>query len=180
MLIPLGILAVAGASAPVATDAFEFISTTTVASATSAITFSSLPTDYAHLQIRFLGHSSDTNDRQLLLTFNGTNNWNRHEIIGETTSPAASNDLGVSSFELKEALGRSSPEIFGGGLVEIANYTSTTLTKTVRSFSWMYEDDVTYATGISLATAAVTEITLTASAGTIEPNSMFALYGIRG
>jgi hypothetical protein len=180
MLIPLGILATAGAGAPVAIDAFDFISTTTVASDTTSITFSSLPTDYAHLQIRFLGHSSDTNDRQLLLSVNGTNDWNRHEILGDGSSPIASVDNGQSSFELKEALGRSSPETFGGGVVELSNYTSSTLTKTIRAFQWMYNDDVTYTTGINKATTAVTEITLTASSGTIEADSMFSLYGIRG
>jgi hypothetical protein len=177
------------------TTAFDSIATTTVgASSVSSITFSSIPSTYKHLQIRYIVKSSRTGNPldELNLRFNGDSgtNYAQHALAGDGSTVFANNVLNGNNMELGSGfIGDSeSGSQFGVGVVDILDYASTTKTKVVRMIGGVdfngvigsYPGRIGQGSGLWNSTSATTSLTFFSDNGNITQYSSFALYGIKG
>ena len=168
--------------------AYDSIATTTLATATSTITFSSIPSTYTHLQIRILARGSAANVfGSIGFTFNSDTgaNYSGHIIGGNGTSISLSAD--VSSTNMNSGIltgGNAGASMFGGVVIDILDYANTNKYKTIRSISGTDQNGLSllrYASGSWRSTSAVTSITLIENLGSnFAQYSSFALYGIKG
>ena len=166
------------------------IQRTTLSSNTATVTFSSIPSTYKSLQIRYLGRSTTTGTTvgdNLNIQFNsdtGTN-YVYHQLLGNGASATASGATAQASTNFQNALPRNTvtSNIFGVGIVDIVDYANTSKNKTVRS---MYGTDTNGTEGkiylesaLWLNTAAISTITLAPQSNSFLAGSTFALYGIK-
>ena len=170
-----------------ATNSYESISTVTVGSGgSSSISFSSIPSTYKHLQIRFIGKStlSGTSGADFALQFNSdtASNYNGHQLYGDGSSAAAGVTDGTSSLYIGW-IPRAGVTPFGGYVTDILDYTNTNKNKTIRSLGGWDNNGagfVIFRSGLWRSTSAVTSITIIQPSGNIAEGSSFALYGIKG
>jgi hypothetical protein len=173
-------------------SSFESIATAT-ASGVSSVTFSSIPSTYASLQIRILGRNTAaaTSARSAKLRFNSDSatNYNAyHSLFGDGSTVSAesfgtvtdTNGFAVYCFTSSDTDFASA---FGVAIIDIHDYASTTKNKTVRviggsdrngwgrmvlnSFFWNQ-------------TSAINSITLNTDGSNWASGSTFSLYGIKG
>jgi hypothetical protein len=80
------------------TSYFSIATTTVGAGGTSTVTFSSIPSTYTHLQIRYIARGSTTNPEGFILTFNndssGSYGWGNHRLEGNGTAASSGNGGG--------------------------------------------------------------------------------------
>jgi hypothetical protein len=169
--------------------AYESIGAVTVPSGgVASITFGLIPQTYSHLQIRGLHRSSNTGSSNwhALIRFNSDsgNNYTYHGLRGDGSSAiaynAASQSFGLSIISGDDA---NTALSWGGGVVDILDYSSTNKNKTIRTFTGFEENGqgmVELLSSLWMNTAAVSTVTLSISSGTFLQNSSFALYGIKG
>lgn len=164
---------------------FESIATVTASGGETSLTFSSIPSTYKHLQIRYNGRKTTSGITDLVLTFNGDtgNNYSKHWLFtfdggGPYTSTATSN----SGFSVGYLYGDDS-NVTDSGIIDIHDYSSSSKNTTARYF--IGNEKVSTGTttlllgsGAWYNTNAVTSITLSCSS--IQAGSTFALYGIAG
>jgi len=180
-LISLGV-------APV-TSSYESIATVTVGSGgSSSVTFSSISSDYSHLQIRGIARSNQSvTAQELSITFNGvTSGYGRHTLYGTGTS-AVADARGYSdpAYYLQMITGASAgSNTFGTVIMDILDYKNTNKFKTIRSLAG-YDNN---GSGYIFLNSTYFGSTNAISSMTIEPfggynfvqYTQFALYGIKG
>jgi hypothetical protein len=183
MSLILGILAQSAGA--VAGGDYESIATVIVGSGgSSTISFTSIPSTYKHLQIRYNSRSalaSVTDNLYFAFNSDTGNNYNIHQLFGDGASAGASYDS-TGKYPSITA-GNSAPSsVFGAGVIDILDYTNTNKNTTVRALSGI---DVNGSGGYVLLrsllwrnTAAITQLDIT-SGTTWAQYSSFALYGIR-
>ena len=166
--------------------AYESIATTTVgAGGVSTVTFSSIPSTYKHLQLRFMARvSGATSLDNLTMRFNATAGtaYTTHYLQGNGAS-AGSSYVTINGSELY--VGRltganSTSGMFGVGVIDILDYQDTNKLKTTRSLSGQDQNgsgELFYWSGLFNSTSAISEIKLL---NDYAQHSSFALYGIRG
>jgi hypothetical protein len=181
MLIPLGILAAAGSGA----GAMELITTTTLSSVQSSVTFSGIPQDYTHLQVRISAKSTDS-------TAGGTNLRIQSNLAiaaqQQISTIGSGIQGGLTSIATEMRVGgvprSNGPESFGFSVTDILNYSSTTKNKTTRSFSGYIVPatilEVAEFTHVIESSSPLNLLTFTPSTGQLAIGSRFSLYGIRG
>ena len=181
-------------AAPAAATSYESIATQTVGSGgVASVTFSSIPSTYKHLQIRFIGRStvSNVNDGYISMRFNSDSGGNYtflHYLQGDgaTASAGALYTSGWDNIYSSIAAGNTATaSVFGTGIVDILDYTSTNKYKVVRHLSGMDNNGagkVGLGSGNWNTTNAITSITLGANGfgSNWTQYSSFALYGIKG
>jgi hypothetical protein len=168
---------------------YESISTAIVdSSGAASITFSSIPQNYNHLQIRYIGRgSSSTVYSRLRFNSDTSTNYYTHELYGGGGGSLGAQAYSGSSFNAIVLSGQgftSASSTFNGGIVDILNYTSTSKNKTVKILEG-FDANGSGALGLysglwSATPAAITTIEIIISSGTFSQYSHFALYGIRG
>ena len=174
---------------------FESIATATAdASGSATITFSNIPQNYAHLQVRgFIrsDKSADTN-ADLYLYLNGdtsANSYTRHHIRGNgaTASSLGWGNGGSAPVAGEAPAASSAANVFGATIIDILDYTNTNKNTNVRTLhgddqnSGSSASNVWFTSSLWLNTNAVTSLTFTLQASTnFVQYSSFALYGIRG
>ena len=177
---------------PVTPTSFESIATATGTGSSGTITFSSIPSTYQHLQLRWIakGTTTGTDGRQnIAVTFNSTTtNYVSHFLYGDGSAVTADVFLADTSVNLVGAgvrSGTNQTNTHGAGILDIHDYASTTKNKTVRAF---FGNDcnlsnanfgVRLNSGLWINTAAITSITLTGT-DNFTTSTSFALYGIKG
>ena len=83
------------AAAVVDSGAYELISTTILSTTATSVTFSSIPSTYKHLQIRYIARATTGGVANFTMTFNGTSSgYSYHGLYGDGASAAA---LGAAS-----------------------------------------------------------------------------------
>ena len=163
--------------------AMESIATVTVGSGgSSSISFSSIPGDYQHLQIRMLGLLSSS-QQGVWVRFNSdtATNYSAHLLYGNGTSALAASRLSDGGMDAILPYGAN--QVFAG-IVDILDYTSTSKYKTIRTFSGADNNGsgiVGVTSGSWRNTAAVTAIHLSdqLAGGTFGQYTTAALYGVR-
>ena len=152
---------------------YESIATVTVGGGGAAtVTFSSIPTTFAHLQLRMtaLGSGDPT------IKINTTLPTKGHHLVGTGSVVSAEHVYG-DYLDYAYALSASNPSV---GVLDFLDYTNTNKNKTLR---YLYGQDrngsgeVLLGSKLWNSTATISSITITA---TINQYSSFALYGIKG
>ena len=170
---------------------FEAIASVTVGSGGStSITFSDIPQTYTHLELRSFAKDTAqaSGSFNLRMRFNSDSNANYtiHRLFGQGSSASADAFTGQTSTIAGNVAANGYSGVFGGGVCQILDYTSTNKHKTVRALSGA---DVNGTGGYIFFTSggyfpasitAITSITLITDATAIAQYSNFALYGIRG
>jgi hypothetical protein len=171
--------------------AYDSIATTTVgAGGAASITFSSIPSTYTHLQVRFFARSSVR--ERIDLTFNsdtGATQYTAHRLYGVfdgtnmVTASEARTDK--AAIWLMSASGvPTSTSVFAGGVLDVLDYANTNKYKTTRNLAG-YDDNgttgqfITLESGFWKSTSAISSLTMTMASGLFQQYSSFALYGIK-
>lgn len=176
-----------GTPVPPVTNSYESIATVTVGSGgQSGVTFSSIPSTYKHLQLRFMARvTGATTLDNLTMRFNSTAGtaYTTHYLQGNGSGTPSSSYVTINGSELY--VGRltganSTSGIFGVGVIDILDYQNTNKLKTTRSLSGQDQNgsgDLFFWSGLFNSTNAITQIDLLNS---YAQYSSFALYGIKG
>jgi hypothetical protein len=168
---------------------YESIATATSAGSSATLTFSSIPSTYSSLQIRFMSKPTSSGGA-IKMQMNGitTSTYWYHYLIGEGTNAAAGSSGGANnSIFVMDNLTAPVADIFGVGIIDIHDYASTTKVKTIRSFSGTNDnttsngDEIQLWSGKNGATTAVSSITFANTSGqNFASGTVFSLYGIKG
>jgi len=167
---------------------FESIATGTVgASSTSAaITFSSIPSTYTHLQLRMLARA--TASETMSVRFNndsGATNYDNHRMNGNGSSVGSDARINFSAlFVSSRGYGVPSTALIGSAIVmDILDYTNTNKYKVTRTLSGQElntsNSDLEFTSGSWKDTAAVNRIDISINSSTLAQYTHIALYGIR-
>ena len=182
-----GPLSAASASAtPADLAGFESISTVTVGSPVSSITFSSIPSTYKHLQIRYIAR--DTFAASLDYTsfkMNGAStgySWHWLQGNGATVSvPSATSASFIQAGVVTYASALANT--FAAGVLDILDYADANKYKTMRLLNGADLNGsgrAILASGLYQSTTAVTSLSFHSAGTAYATNSSFALYGIKG
>ena len=168
--------------------AFESIASASGTGSNTTITFSSIPSTFTALQVRFtiIGTSSGTDP---YLYFNGDYgspyNYAWHRLIGDGSAVTASGSGGDSGVRLIFGADTSATYPISG-IIDIQQYASTTQNKTVRTFAGQdangtFAGPVGLTSGLWNNTNAVTSLSLILAGGpAYATGTTIALYGIKG
>jgi hypothetical protein len=153
-------------------------------SAPAGLTFSSIPQNFTHLQMRAFSRSTTaTSGVNIPIQFNldTGNNYAVH-YLGGNGSGAFSGVVGTSYSAANggwTAGYNDTSNVFGANIIDILDYTNTNKYKTVRSLSGVDTNGAGLTglwSGLWMNTAAITTIAF--SLGSIAQYSTFQLYGI--
>ena len=177
------------------TDGFFQIATTTLGSATSTVTFSSIPADYTHLQIRASYQTSRVTYPldKIFIRFNSDSgsNYSCHNLKGDgsSASSGAENSTQIVDADSSSTTAASGGETYGGLVMDILDYANTNKYKTTRAMVGFdtngtvagYGGRISNLSGSWRSTSAITSITFTIdNAANFSVDSKFALYGMKG
>ena len=181
----IGIIASSGGAA--AGGDYESIATVTLGSAASSISFSSIPSTYQHLQLRFMIKSGSTNN-DFSIGANGSfaiTNSSSHGLIGNGSSASAGawTSQGYISLTNSPNLVSSFPSSsVGSGIMDVLDYQNTNKTKVFRTL-WGSDQNgagfIALNSGSLNTTSAITQLDLF-NGYNWAAGSTFALYGIKG
>jgi hypothetical protein len=151
------------------------IATTTLGSAASTVTLSSIPSTYTDVILVCAGSASG-DGVALRFTFNSDSgaNYSQTYIEGNGTSASSSRQSSQSYLQLTNwyiSSGSSNSQI------HLQNYSNTTTYKTVLARKTNVETAGANV-GLWRSTSAINSITIVTSSGTISAGSTFTLYGI--
>jgi hypothetical protein len=172
-----------GSFATASTSSYESIATQTVGSGgSSSISFTSIPSTYKHLQVRFIARwsSGTTGEGALRMAVNGTVLNKSHYLLGNGTSASAGAPTGYIA-----SIPEAGESCFAGGVIDLLDYTSTSKNKTTRCLTG-YDNNGTgisliiLYSGLATTTSAVTSLTFDNLSYNFGQYSSFALYGIKG
>jgi hypothetical protein len=168
--------------------AYDSIATAVGTGSSGTITFSSIPSTYTHLQIRYIGRvtNSDTADN-IFVQFNSDtgSNYAWHYLQGDGASVAASGATSQSKIlSGRVSAATAGSDVMGGGVLDLLDYANTNKYKTLRTLTGQDRNGggvIVMTSGLWQNTAAVSTITITnGSATNFTTTSQFALYGIKG
>jgi hypothetical protein len=170
---------------------YESIQTVTLGSTQSTITFSSIPSTYKHLQIRYLARCSRTDYTiaTMLIRFNSdsSSNYAGHALYGNGSAAYAYGNGGQTFGYAGAVVGaNATANIFAGGVIDILDYANTNKYKTTRSLAGVNinassGDEVGLQSGLWQSTSAVNRIDFTLeTSANFNQYTTFALYGIKG
>lgn len=167
----------------VAAGDFDSIATISGTGSSGEITFSSIPSTYQHLQVRYSAMiSSGGSTIYLQVNSSGGSNYARHRLVGNGTTATTGGNASTGSIEINGisiGLGTTHP---GSGIIDILDYASTSKNKTIRSLGGTDMNgsgEIDFSSGVWLSTSAITSITIGVGAGNFTTNAKFALYGIK-
>tara|TARA_R110002074_G_scaffold1534_9_gene9111 strand:- start:386 stop:916 length:531 start_codon:yes stop_codon:yes gene_type:complete len=169
---------------------YEIIESTVLTGTATAVTFSSLTTDYEHLEIWMTARTdlnTTTGYDYVGVRFNGDtgSNYATQTMYGHNTTGATERETG-NAFGMKVRAAASDPENalnFGGICVLIPDYRGANVNKSSTSIGGKCGPSYGFAsngTGEWDNTAAITSVELTPGAGTnFNIGCVFTLYGLR-
>jgi hypothetical protein len=183
---------VASQNYPRSTNSYESIATTTVSTAVSSVTFSSIPSTYTHLQIRWIARDSGTTNafRAIRLQFNSDTaaNYSQHILFSDGSvvqgySAVSANSAGTDGVAGVIPDSAKLASSFAAGVWDVLDYANTSKYKTVRLLvgnDLNGSGRISLSSGLWMNTNAITSITLTDNNDNFVQYSQFALYGIKG
>ncbi len=175
-----------GTGVPPVTNSYESIATSLVGSGgTAYVEFTSIPSTYKHLQIRYMvKNSSDAYQTAMRFNSDTASNYSWHILSGNGSSASASDYPSVSYIGMPRNAAPSPSNTFYVGVADILDYGSVNKNKTVRALGGGDNNgsghvDFTSGAWYNSSTA-VSTIRIYATAGNLAQYSSFALYGIKG
>ena len=149
------------------------IATTTLGSAASSVTFSSISAAYTDIVMVFNGSLSVGSG--LTFQVNGaTSGFSDTFLIGYGSSASSGRDSNVTSSFFADIGTTNSTAI-----LNFMNYSNTTTFKTVLSRGSAAGNGVSASVGLYRSTSAITEIKILSPSGNITTGSTFTLYGVK-
>jgi hypothetical protein len=166
---------------------FESIATVTVGSGGVAdISFTSIPSTYQHLQIRYIARDTSTG-QYFTIQVNGdtsVNSYTWHSLQGDGSSAtAASSATGTFPGAVVNFAAGSTTDIFSAHVIDILDYANTNKYTTFRSLGGYDANGsgvVNLQSNVWTNSNAVTSLKFLYNTGNIAQYSHFALYGIKG
>lgn len=158
---------------------YEKIATTTLGSASSSITFSSIPSTYTDLVIvtNTQRDASGSGPVGFLAQFNGDTgtNYSVTAMLGNGSTAFTGRESNqTGAFVLTGQDG-----IWGNSIINVMNYANTTTNKTLLTrINTTSSNGVSLYVGLWRSTSAINSITLTGSAA-LKAGSTFTIYGIK-
>jgi hypothetical protein len=188
-MIPALVGSIFASGGGAATNFYSIATQTVGAGGATSITFSSIPSSYTHLQLRYSSLASQLG-QNFVMRFNGdstTSYFAGHRLTGDGTTAAAgaySTDNGIilSNGAGSNALANAPVS----GIMDILDYTNTNKNKTLKMLfgfdtnsagSGLNYQDISLQSGLWMNTSAISSIVLTSA--TINQYSTFALYGVK-
>jgi len=167
-------------------SSFESIATATPTSG-SSITFSSIPSTYKHLQIRYSIITGAYNEIRLRLNGDTGSNYSSHVLWGrDNGSVGAEGYASAGSILIYSAFVEGTTNTFPNvGIIDVIDYASTTKNKTIRTFAGSENNNlinprsmIQLTSGAWLSTSAANSVTIfTVPYAT---GTTISLYGIKG
>ena len=161
------------------------IATTTLSSATSSLTMSSIPATYTDLVVVVLARDSRSLSwDSLTIQFNGDTASNYSDTYLQGDGSSATSGLNSSTTYIRPgdvSADSVSSVLFGITTFNVMNYSNTTTYKTVIGRGSVGATGTTAKVGLWRSTSAVNSITFLAQAGYASFNigSTFTIYGIK-
>ena len=183
----LGILA-SQITGHLSTNSFESIQTVTVGSGgSSSISFSSIPSTYKHLQIRWIarnGASANTDSFSMRYNSDSGANYSWHWIYADGATATAYGTGTQNQINVQCTTGSTPAATYmGAGVIDILDYANISKNKTSRSLGGADVNGggaLFYMSGAWYNTSAITNIGIISNSGNFSQYSSFALYGIKG
>lgn len=182
----VGILnALIGSFAP-ASPSFESIQTFDIASSTASVTFSSIPQNYKHLQLRCsIRHTGNGAGGLSVNGITETSSYQSHYLRGNNgVNVQVGSGAGPAYFGGEVMFALNTADTNAATIVDFHDYSSTSKNKTVRGFHGRdYNNSsgvVQLWSGLLISTDAITSLTYTPAGAQIASGSRLALYGIKG
>jgi len=163
------------------TATYDCIATTTLGSALSTISFTSISGSYTDLVLVFVGAQTNNAQGDLQFRFNsdtGTN-YSRTILYGSGSAAGSTRSTDNTFFRVNTY---SYPDTVDGGttqILNIMNYSNATTYKTVLARGNSAASGLDATVGIWRNTSAITAIECYIDTGTLKSGSMFTLYGIK-
>ena len=153
------------------------IATTTLGSAASTVTLSSIPSTYTDLILVFGGKNGSGVNYEITTQLNGDtgSNYSYTNLRGNGTSAVSFRESSITAFRLFYT-----ENTMGNAIVSFNNYSNTSTYKTYlsRSNSPSYSTDAIV--GLWRSTSAINSIAMTvAGGGQFQTGSTFTLYGVK-
>jgi hypothetical protein len=167
-----------------ANDFDSIAGTVTVSTPVSSISFTSIPSTYRHLQIRYIARNAAVTD-SVRTQFNsdGGSNYAWHSLRGSGAAATATASASTTYMEMPfNSYSGTTANTFGVAVVDILDYKDTNKYTTLRTLGGADLNGSGYVffnSGLWLNTAAVSTITIFPSTGNFEQYSSFALYGVK-
>ena len=152
---------------------YEPIATTTLGSATSSVTFSSISGSYTDLVVIINGTSSAGGELRYRLNGNTGSNYSFTQLYGDGTSAGSARDSNRTTGRLGSTRTTGNVQI---GYFQ--NYSNSTTNKTVLSRESTAGSIVQAFVGLWRQTSAITSIEFLTETGTFSSGMTFTLYGI--
>ena len=185
----IGFFATAGAGGGAA-PAMELISTQLITSATSSVTFSSIPATYKHLQVRATirtDRSGNTDDLMTMRVNGDTGgNYANHLLFGNGSSvSSAANATGLTYQRNFRVAGNDfTSSGYAAMVYDILDYSNTSKNTTSRHLIGLAGNynEIGLGSGLWMNTAAVTSLTffMAITATNFVGGTRFSLYGVKG
>lgn len=167
--------------------AYEAIASTSISTATSTVTFSSIPGTYEHLQLRCYARSTDSGQyTHIRCRFNSSTSsiYDDHYLYGNGSGVVGDSGTNQTFHYLFRIPGAgATSNCFGVYVIDLVDYASTNKNKVTRLLSgWNQNTSVGEAWFTShswRSTSAITSIELVSGSGDFAVGSVFSLYGLR-
>jgi hypothetical protein len=166
--------------------AYDSIASAAGTGSSNTITFSSIPSTYKHLQIRF--NAIIDVGCQILLRANGdtgASNYTKHYTLGRPSGTLLSGGEATTGEMLMFGAYGSVATYPNVGIIDIFDYASTTKYKTAKSFAGANNNTGTNGendifSGLWKSTSAINSISIIVNSGSFATTSKVSLYGIKG
>lgn len=155
---------------------YTTLATTTLGSAQSSVTFSSISGAYTDLVLVIDATATTNNGVSLRFNSDSGNNYSNTYISGSGTFASSARDSNVSQIYCYWS-GTSMNNKRVITIAQIQNYSNTTTNKTVLSRESAAETEVSATVGLWRSTSAITSVQVLGS-NNFSAGSTFSLYGI--
>lgn len=162
-------------------NTYEAIATTTLSSASSNVSFTSIPGTYTDLVIviAIAGVSAQETPN---MYFNGDNSalYSTTQIIGNGTTASSNSTTNTTYFYGIGSKNSGQTTGVSNIIVQVPNYSNTSYNKTIISRNNSTPTEVNLIVGLYRSTNAVSSINFTVQGGnTYSTGTMFSIYGIK-
>lgn len=167
-------------------NTYTLIASNTLGSAASSLSFSSIPSTYDDLLLKWSARSAASAD-PLYVSFNDDSSaiYNRTNFRSNASATNSGNDSGADSISIQGSYVRSTytSSTFSNVELYIPSYRST-LNKSIYVYGVSENnaatvDFIAVTSGLYENSTAITKITINGKFGNIDTNSSFYLYGIK-
>lgn len=160
---------------------YEPIATTTLGSAASTITFSSIPATYTDIKLVFVGTANTGTNCLMRFNSDSATNYSRTYIIGDgaSASSARNSNVTVVSLTIQNTINATTPTMRTADIFSYAGSTNKTVLTTETS-DLNGSGSTVSAVQLWRNTAAITSLSLeTTSGATFSIGTTATLYGIK-